>query len=173
MLKILLYLISISYADLNFLHEEFTQDNRETITQIALRASHLNSKLTYGESLTLGYLITKKALEANLEPLTVAALIATESDFRQEATNPSGDFSIAQINYPVWQVEFVRLGREGLDLNRLMNDVEYSLDRMMEILVILRERHPNDKQFYGRYHSGTKSLKIGYLERVYRHRSMF
>ena len=96
----------------------------------------------------------------------MAAIIATESDFDLNAYNPSGDYSLAQINYYIWKVEFARLGRKDLDFIRLQNEPAYAINRMAEILEIIRNRFPNDVHFYARYHSSTKSLRLGYLIRL-------
>lgn len=96
----------------------------------------------------------------------MAAIIDVESDFRLDAYNESGDYSLVQINYRIWKVEFDRLNRSPLDFDRLTNEPAYAIKRMGEILEILRRRNPNDEDFYARYHSNTEELRLIYLDKL-------
>lgn len=164
MVLTLLSLFSISYLTPTPKTVEFYETNASTIERIASAAQKRNSKLDNPKALYLGYLITKNALERQLDPLKVAAIISVESDFRLSAYNPSGDYSLAQINYRVWNVEFERLNRRPLRLKRLTTDVGYAINRMTEILEVLRKRHGDN--FYGYYHSGTPRLRIAYQGKI-------
>jgi hypothetical protein len=165
MVLTLLSLFSITYLIPTPESLEFYESNSETIARIASEAQKRNSKLSEVDSLYLGYVITENALERQLDPLKVAAIISVESDFRLRAYNPSGDYSLAQINHRVWSSEFDRLGRRPLKLKRLTQDVSYAIDRMTEILQILKRRHKTE-DFYGYYHSGTPKLKLRYEQKL-------
>lgn len=72
---------------------------------------------------------------------------------------------MTQINCRVWTKEFKRLKRE-LNCNRLIGDYRYSIEKMAEILSVIKKRHSDDPHWYGRYHSGTPRLKKAYLARM-------
>lgn len=101
----------------------------------------------------------------DVDPVIMYKLIAVESHFKFVSINHTGDYSMTQINCRVWTKEFERLKRE-LHCDRLIGDYKYSIEKMAEILSIIKIRHPNDPNWYGRYHSGTPRLKRAYLTRV-------
>ena len=101
----------------------------------------------------------------DVDPVIMYKIIAVESHFRFISINKSGDYSMTQINCRVWTKEFKRLKRE-LHCGRLIGDYRYSIEKMAEILSIIKLRHPNESNWYGRYHSGTPSLKKKYLTKV-------
>lgn len=84
-----------------------------------------------------------------------------ESLFDQKAYNPSGDHSIAQINYKIWKEEFDKLDRPVLMYKRLKKDDAYAIFRMAEILDIERKRYKGNK-WYLTYHSKTKKYRDKY-----------
>jgi hypothetical protein len=74
---------------------------------------------------------------------------------------------MAQINPQVWNREFSRLGLEKLNRLRLKKDELYALNKMADILSILKTRHEkNDKDWFARYHSQTAKLKNEYRSKV-------
>jgi len=111
--------------------------------------------------------IVTSAHKYNIDPVIMYKLIAVESHFKFVSINKSGDYSITQINCRVWTIEFKRLKRE-LHCDRLIGDYKYSIEKMAEILSVIKKRHPNERYWYGRYHSGTPSLKRKYLKKVKR-----
>jgi soluble lytic murein transglycosylase-like protein len=165
MVLTLLSLFSITYITPTPEALKFYETNVQTITSIATEAQKRNSKLSQEDSLYLAYVVTRTSLKRDLDPLKVAAIISIESDFRLKAFNKSGDYSLAQINYKIWRSEFKRMGREPLKLKRLTQDPKYAINRMTEILSILRDRFPN-KDFYGYYHSGTPKYRDVYLDKL-------
>jgi len=120
-------------------------------------------------ALRLARYIYFQSQKHKLDPKIIIAIIDTESDFRQEAESSTGDLSLAQINPDVWVKEFVRLNKGGLDIERLKIDEAYAIDRMAEILHILKDRFAkNDPHWYARYHSMTKKFKRLYKNKVKR-----
>lgn len=103
-----------------------------------------------------------------IDPYIMLALIKVESDFDSQAVSATGDYSLAQINYKVWQKE---LKREGIELNfyKLKNNSAYAIEKMALILQILKKRHAKkDPYWFARYHSNTKKFKSKYLLKVKR-----
>jgi len=111
--------------------------------------------------------ITKYSIKYNLDPRIIVAILNTESLFKTDAYNPAGDYSIAQINYKVWVKEFKQRNLRPLDFEKLKNDEDYALDRMAEILSILkRDYKGKDSFWFARYHSNTKKFKSRYLKKL-------
>lgn len=103
-------------------------------------------------------LIGLSSKKYNLDPRIMISIMKVESAFNQSATNPSGDFSIAQINYRVWEKEFKKLKRKNLDFTKLKKNDAYSIFRMAEILSIEKKRYKG-KKWYLTYHSRTKKYR--------------
>lgn len=102
----------------------------------------------------------------NLDPFLVLAIIKVESDFNQKAISSTGDYSIAQINYKVWEKE---LKRKGIKLNyyKLKTNYAYALEMMGYILKTLKDNYgKKDSKWYARYHSNTKKHKLAYYQRI-------
>lgn len=111
--------------------------------------------------------IFQAANKNKVDPLLMIAIIDTESNFAGSKVSSTGDLSMAQINTNVWNKEFSRLGRQKISDYRLKKDEVYALNKMAEILGILKIRHANkDVNWYARYHSHTKKHKIDYREKV-------
>lgn len=53
-----------------------------------------------------------------------------------------------------------------LNYFELQSSNDYSIDKMAEILSIIRNRHSKDQNWYARYHSSTPSLKSVYANKV-------
>lgn len=96
------------------------------------------------------------------------SIIKTESSFRQDVISSTGDFSLAQINYKKWDVEFKRLGLNPIDFEKLKTEHGYSIQIMGQILKILKKRHGTDSLWFARYHSSTPSLKKIYADKLNR-----
>lgn len=102
-----------------------------------------------------------------IDPKLMVAIIGTESDFVNEKISTTGDLSLAQINTVIWNKEFVRLGLNKLNPKLLKKDEAYALNKMAEILNILKVRHAkNDSKWFARYHSHTKKYKNLYSLKV-------
>lgn len=102
----------------------------------------------------------------HIDPYLMLALIKVESDFDQKAISKTGDLSLAQINYKVWQKE---LSRQGVKLNyyKLKTNYAYAINTMGLILQILEKRYAHkDANWFARYHSATKQHKRAYLKKV-------
>ena len=110
------------------------------------------------------YSTTKKY---KVDPKLMVAIIGTESDFVNEKVSTTGDISLAQINTAVWNKEFVRLGLDKLNPKLLKKNEAYALNKMAEILNILKARHAKkDSKWFARYHSQTKKYKNIYSIKV-------
>ena len=95
------------------------------------------------------------------------AIIDTESDFRHEMISKTGDVSLAQINPRIWDKELLRLGRAPLDKKQLKVSEEYAIERMTEILSIIKLRYEKrDSHWYARYHSNTKKHRKFYQHKL-------
>jgi hypothetical protein len=100
----------------------------------------------------------------NMDYRVVLALFMTESSMQQNAVSATGDLGIGQINYEIWQEEFLRLKKAPLDKVKLKKDTDYAIKRTVEILSILK--NAKDKQWVAKYHSKTPSLKKAYYQRI-------
>ncbi len=110
------------------------------------------------------YNTTKKY---KVDPKLMIAIIGTESDFVNSKVSTTGDLSLAQINTEIWNKEFVRLGLKQLNSKLLKKDEAYALNKMAEILTIIKARHgKNDTKWFARYHSQTKKFKDLYSVKV-------
>lgn len=103
------------------------------------------------------------AKKYKLDPKLMIAIIGTESDFVNGKISTSGDISLAQINTSIWNKEFSRLGLNKINPMLLKKDEAYALNKMAEILNILKARHARkDSKWFARYHSQTKAFKMLY-----------
>ena len=106
----------------------------------------------------------------SIDPKLILAIIATESNFRNDVVSSSGDFSLGQINVKIWNKEFKRLGIDSIDKKELQKSEDYALKKMGEILTILKNRHKKeDPRWYSNYHSRTKKLKTIYSKKIEKH----
>ena len=120
----------------------------------------VNPRISEAKAKTMEESIEFYSLYRELDSKMVAALIATETDFRNislKNTNNTKDHGYCQIN-TVWIKEFKRLKRRPLDIKQLYN-FNYCVDRMTEILVIY-------KKDYLRYHSRNKKVQKKYKKRL-------
>ncbi len=112
----------------------------------------------------------KASKKFEVDPKIMVAIIATESNFNNDAVSSSGDLSLAQINTKVWDLEFQRLGLAKINIKRLKKDEAYALNKMGAILSILKARHAKkDTKWYATYHSRTKKYKDLYFKKVQSH----
>ena len=133
----------------------------KTVERALLRISPKMKKKQYKR---LAILISLAAKKYEIDPRIMISIMKIESLFDQKAYNPSGDHSIAQINYKIWKKEFKKLDRPELMFKRLKKDDAYAIFRMAEILSIEKQRYKGDK-WYLTYHSKTKKYRDRYEKR--------
>jgi hypothetical protein len=135
--------------------------------QIAKMIGKVKPKMKVDDRTRIAYLLNNVAKKYNMDPRLMIAIIDTESDFSNNKVSSTGDLSFAQINPDVWNKEFARLGLEKLNTAKLKKDEVYALNKMAEILTILKTRHAKkDKNWYARYHSHTKKFKNQYKTKL-------
>lgn len=101
------------------------------------------------------------------DPRLILAILKVESDLNQQAISKTKDYSIAQINYKVWNNEFKRMNLPPINFKKLKKDIPYSIETMGLILNIIKERHKDeDLYWFTRYHSATKKHKTAYLKKL-------
>ena len=111
--------------------------------------------------------LSKAIKKYKINPQIMVAIIDTESNFNTEKVSETGDFSLAQINPEIWNKEFERMKLKTIDKNKLIKNQQYALNKMAEILEIIKKRHGRrDPYWYARYHSNTKDYKKDYLEKL-------
>ena len=103
-----------------------------------------------------------------VEPQIIVSLIDTESDFSYRKVSSTGDLSIGQVNVEVWNKEFKRMKLPLIEKENLVTeDQGYAMERMAQILSILKKRHAKkDRRWYARYHSNTSKYKLNYLRKI-------
>lgn len=150
--------------------QENTLSNKEiyyvekTFSTVERAIDRVSPKMDKVKKRRLAILITMAANKYSIDPRVMIAIMKIESLFDQEAYNPSGDHSIAQINYKIWSKEFEKLDRPVLMYNRLKKDDAYAIFRMAEILDIERKRFEG-KKWHLTYHSRTKKYRDRYEKR--------
>lgn len=111
--------------------------------------------------------ILDAAQKYQVDPKIVLSIIDTESDFRQGMISHTGDVSLVQINPKIWNREFARMGMPLLSSQKLKKDEAYAIEKMCEILSILKTRYSEaDAKWFARYHSRTKKFKNIYSAKV-------
>jgi hypothetical protein len=142
------------------------RNDRNTII-IAKMIGKVQPDIKLANRIRIASSIGKIAQKHHIDPKLMIAIIGTESDFSNSKISSTGDLSMAQINTEIWNKEFSRLGLEKLNKSRLKKDEVYALNKMAEILTILKNRHAkNDKYWFARYHSHTKKFKNVYQSKV-------
>lgn len=146
----------------------------EVIAQNELLVSNMIRKVQPNISVAkanhLAKTIYRNSVEFKLDPKILIAIIATESNFRNEVISSTGDFSMAQINFKIWNKEFERLGMPKLDMKLLRNNEHYGIYKLARILSILKMRYQKaDQHWYASYHSQTPNLKGIYKSKLNLH----
>lgn len=112
----------------------------------------------------LAVVITLASKEYNLDPRIILSILYVESRFKQQALSNTGDFSIAQINYKVWEKSFKKINKKSLNFKQLKEDETYAIYRMAEILNFLQSTYSkNDPYWFALYHSSTLKYKNRYI----------
>ncbi|MEA9356005.1 transglycosylase SLT domain-containing protein [Bacteriovorax sp. PP10] len=134
---------------------------------IAKMISALKPGLSSAERHDVAMKIHHALKKHNIAPQIVVAIIDTESSFTQNLVSSTGDLSMAQVNVEIWNKEFQRMNLELIDVERVKTDEVYSLEKMAQILEILKTRYEKkDRRWYARYHSKTKKHKRVYLAKL-------
>lgn len=133
----------------------------------------LKTKLKEQEVETIASAINKSSKKYGISPDIFLSIIKTESNFDQKAVSPTGDISIAQINFKVWNKEFKRLKLPAINEFRLKTDPVYSISIMGKILSICKTRYSHkDPQWFARYHSNTTKYRTVYLNKLTNHKKI-
>lgn len=173
-LKILKYAIVLSgILQTSFIHKpmeiKVIQHESPKVLNLAKAIRVLSPHINNEKSLVIAKLIEKHSKNYKIDGSLMLAIIQTESNFNTLAKSSTGDFSLAQINYKIWNQELLRLKKEPLDFKKLKTCPDYALKRMAEILQILSLRYEEDPHWYARYHSKTLKLKKKYAKKVDSH----
>ncbi len=173
-LKILKYAIVLGgLFQTSFIHKplEIKLINHDSpkVLSLAKAIVTLSPQVSEEKSLIIAKLIEKHSKNYNIDGPLMLAIIQTESNFNTLAKSSTGDFSLAQINYKIWNQELIRLKKEPLNFTKLKTCPDYALKRMAEILQIISLRYEEDPQWYARYHSKTMKLKKKYAKKVNNH----
>lgn len=146
--------------------KEYNTFDRSTLV-IAKMIGKIQPELKNSNRMRIAQSLNNVAKKHHIDPKLMIAIIGTESDFVNAKVSSTGDLSLAQINPNVWNKEFERLGLEKLNNVRLKKDEVYALNKMAQILSILKNRHEKkDKNWYARYHSHTRKYKNQYNTKV-------
>lgn len=129
------------------------------------------SKLSSNKNIQHNKIIAKSVYKINHkykhDPRLILAILKVESDLNQNAISKTEDYSIAQINYKIWNNEFKRMNMKPINFKKLKKDIPYSIETMGLILSILKDRHKEeDLYWFTRYHSGTHKYKTAYLKKI-------
>lgn len=173
-LKILKYALVLSgILQTSFIHKpldiQVIHHESNKALNLAKAIKTLSPHISDEKTLVIAKLIEKHSKNYNIDGPLMLAIIQTESNFNTLAKSSTGDFSLAQINYKIWNQELIRLKKEPLDFKKLKTCPDYALKRMAEILQILSIRYEEDPQWYARYHSKTLKLKKKYAKKVNTH----
>lgn len=134
----------------------------ELVQLLVIMNPHLETRQAQG----LANIIFEEAGNFNIEPTLMMAIIQVESNFKLGAKSSTGDYSLSQINYKIWNKELKRLNRKPLDFNKLKTNPKYAINRMAEILKIVYDRNKQDPHWFAVYHSSTEKLKTRYAKKV-------
>jgi hypothetical protein len=144
-----------------------TEANTNNLSGIAKMIKQVQPELKVSDRNRIAKKLYKAAQTHHIDPELMIAIIDTESDFQGAKISSTGDLSMAQINTHVWNKEFKRLGLKIMSDNRLQKDETYALNKMAEILSILKHRHAKkDHDWYARYHSQTPKHKTAYRNKI-------
>lgn len=93
----------------------------------------------------------------------IVAILMQESSYRLNAVNKdSSDYGMSQINHRT-------IAAFGFDKERLMTDLEYSIEAAGIVLADFKKRHAHkDPIWFARYNHGKPSIKRRYFEKIKR-----
>lgn len=127
------------------------------------RSIKINPKLTPEYRVDLIHTIYRVAARHGISSKKLFAILAQECRFRLNCVNRiSKDYGIGQINIRTIQAF-------GFDQEKLLNDLEYSVEAAAIVLSDFKKRHgKNEPNFWSRYNSGTPSKRQAYEIKVAR-----
>lgn len=147
----------------NFQNKQFPKQSFLVANMIAVVQPEMNE----ARRDEMAAMIAKVSKKFNIKPEIIVSIIDTESNFQTNMVSSTGDLSIAQINVDVWNKEFARLNLPVIDKERVVEDLEYSLSFMAEILSVLKMRYADtDPCWFARYHSSTPKFKNDYFQKL-------
>ena len=109
----------------------------------------------------LANIIDIKSIKYNIDPIQYTAMLAQESQYRLEAVNTTtGDYGISQINYRT-------AAAYGLDIARLISDLEYSVEAGLIVLFDFKKRYAyKETDYWSRYNSSNRTKRDTYKKSV-------
>lgn len=141
--------------------------NKEMLSKMIKK---IQPNLSVQKTNKLAAKIYDNSIEFGVDPKIVIAILATESNFRNNVVSHTGDISMAQINEKIWNHEFTRMGQAKLDAHLMKHNENYVIYKMTKILSILKSRYQKkDPHWYASYHSQTKEFKDIYVQKLKRH----
>lgn len=106
--------------------------------------------------------IYNASMRYGLNPNKLSALFAQECMYKLNCVNATKDYSIGQIN--IKTANFY-----GFDVNRLLIDLDYSVNCTALILNDLKLKYGNESDYWTRYHSFRPNLRKRYKLAVSRY----
>jgi len=110
---------------------------------------------------TLANVIVTKASKHNINAIKYTAILAQESGYRLNSINhKSRDYGISQINH--------RTARAfNIDTNRLLTDLDYSVEAGLIVLSDFKKRYGHrEEDYWSRYNSSNKQKRTIYKKLV-------
>lgn len=158
----LLNILLINFYSLNSYGESYLKDCAQNAVYCQIIKN--NPKIDQGYALELATLINQVAVEYNLKPYRLAAIIAQESGYKLNAVNTkSKDYGIAQINQKTIKAfEF--------DQHRLLTDLRYSIEAGAIVLSDFKRRYGHrEKDYWTRFNSSIPEKREEYKQLVLRY----
>jgi hypothetical protein len=128
-------------------YEKAYKDIEKLAASIGTAAGVINPD----ERFVFAFLITKWSREFGFDPLEVAAVALTESQFNPRAVSPKDARGLMQIHRPTWPMD------------NYFN-TEDNIKKAMQILYMYRNSHPDS--YLKRYYGDTGEEGTGYVKKV-------
>lgn len=148
-------------------HSQVKDNFKKVIYRLEKAILTLKPSIDRPKAKRLSAIIAVNSVKYKIDPRIILSVLNTESSFNQNAVSYTNDISIAQINLKVWTPKFFKekTGR-NLVVSRLKKDEAYAISRMCLILSYYKEKFPNDRFWFARYHSSTPKYKSIYLSKL-------
>ena len=121
------------------------------IDQMAATLGTAGRVKDFDQSFVLAFLITKWSREFGFDPLEVAAVALTESQFNPKAVSSKDARGLMQIHAPTWQMDDYF-------------NTEENIKKGMQILFMYRNSHP--KSYLMKYYGDTGKGGMRYVQKV-------